>query len=761
MDSLTIILIVVSSVLFAILLWVLIRNGKKPDISQELTDLNTLLSKKEREISTLQRNLESETKMSEETIAQLKDSNSRLKEENIKKLEEAASKIKELEGEISKAISEGTDEIVRKKLGEADKLFKKVKNLEDELEESQDEIDDLTKKNKKLKAENNSLNESVENEIRKGKRLLEEINEVKGRLEEVEKEFALREEALDFVKEILTAKRTSDTSVQNLYQTVDGIVDYIKGDVRDCLKSINALTSEHQQEFFGHDLGSWALSKKKSWIQGKTTIAFVGEFSAGKTSIVNRILSQDNPDVPLLPVSTKATTAIPTYISGGVSTYYQFVTPDNELKMISEDTFKRVNKEILDQVKGISSLIQYFVMTYRNANLDRLSILDTPGFNSNDSEDAERTVGVINECDALFWVFDVNAGTVNRSSIETIKKHLTKPLYVVINQIDTKSKSDVDSVEQLIRKTLGEAGVEINGVIRFSKKEPLDRIMTPILSIPHDNSKEVYLENLMARLDNIGKELSKKTKAAHKNSNVLEEQSQNLVDAYNDAIDILIDDCETARKIPQYHERTFRKDDYRLSQEQYTVLKGILDQIRDSHTETLLNLYHEQMDTVSELESSWKEYSDARFNQKRFEECLQTLRNRSRKLSNIINAGSRNTNQFSNQLKKNDKEGSYEDYTGRYDSQNMFQQPNYETYTSLGDYELSITEFLSYFKNCITEQNGDNVKVDWYLLTQQISNVLDKNVSGNKMRKIYPLFGVNDWISLEELSEAVMNFINK
>ena len=72
------------------------------------------------------------------------------------------------------------------------------------------------------------------------------------------------------------------------------------------------------------------------------------------------------------------------------------------MKRISPKTFKRVSKEILEQVKGVSSLIQYFVMTYENPHLEKMSILDTPGFNSNDSEDAERTIEVINECDALF-----------------------------------------------------------------------------------------------------------------------------------------------------------------------------------------------------------------------------------------------------------------------------------------------------------------------------------------------------------------------
>ena len=40
-------------------------------------------------------------------------------------------------------------------------------------------------------------------------------------------------------------------------------------------------------------------------------------------------------------------------------------------------------------------------MGYDNPNLTDLSILDTPGFNSNDENDAKRTIKVINETDAF------------------------------------------------------------------------------------------------------------------------------------------------------------------------------------------------------------------------------------------------------------------------------------------------------------------------------------------------------------------------
>lgn len=627
MEPLSIVLVVVCAILLCVVGWLFLRKNNQSSSAseEEVLQLQSLIKEKDDAISSLKTEQKDLSEKTESIISQLKD-------KNLKELKAYADRISELEAEIAKALEGGTDEIVKKKLAEVDKLTKKIKNLEEDLEEAEDEAESLKKKTKNLQNENSGLQEQLENEIRQGKRLLEEINEVKSRLEQVEKEFAIREEALDFVKEILTAERTSDESVRDLYQTVDSITDYIRGDVRDSLISIYNIPSENQQAIFGTELYAWAISKKKSWIQGKTSIAFVGEFSAGKTSIVNRILSQDNPSVPRLPVSTKATTAIPTYISGGVSTYYQFVTPGNELKGISEDTFKRVNKDVLDQVKGVSSLIQYFVMTYKNPHLDRLSILDTPGFNSNDSEDAERTISVINECDALFWVFDVNAGTVNRSSIKIIKENLRKPLYVVINQIDTKSKSDVDAVEKLIRKTLQDEGVQIASVIRFSKKEPLENIMSPILAIKHDNSREQYLDEMISMLTEKVKELINDTKEAHKKSNSLENKSSRLVDAFNSAINNLGENCVTVSNIPQYNSRLFSKDDFRISQEQYSEFISLLEQISGENLDTLCTKYNEQMETIAQMQSAWDEHSTAIYNQKRLEDCLESLKRLAKKL---------------------------------------------------------------------------------------------------------------------------------
>ena len=101
-------------------------------------------------------------------------------------------------------------------------------------------------------------------------------------------------------------------------------------------------------------------------------------------------------------------------------------------------------------------------------------------------------------CDALFWVFDVNAGTVNRSSISIIKEKLNKPLYIVINKVDTKPESEIQKVEELIQKTLKKEGLKIEQFIRFSSKASIEDIMTPIHSVKKIESRENFISEIIA-----------------------------------------------------------------------------------------------------------------------------------------------------------------------------------------------------------------------------------------------------------------------
>ena len=606
MDALTILYIVVAAILGATTAYFLLKK------KVEVKDVSTTSSENQELVQKCEQQLQEASAKGNE-----------LKEKYEHLLAEANDKIAKLDEQLSEAVNGNIDEAVKKRLAELDKLKKEIKNLEDDIEEYEDDIKDLKKKLKNKESENLELQDNLSKEQRACKQLNQDLQLVKEELEDKSKDLELKRGSLEFMQEILTAKQKDDASTKELHGQVDAVFNFVSNELKDSIKA--SYTLENEDAIFGSGLQRWAIATKKNWIQGKTTIAFVGEFSAGKTSIVNRILSQDDPTIPLLPVSAKATTAIPTYISGGLTTTYQFVSPDNRQKVILEDTFKRINKEVLDQVKGVSSLIQYFVMEYKNPNLDRISILDTPGFNSNDKEDAERTIEVINECDALFWVFDVNAGTVNRSSISLIKENLKKPLYVVINKVDTKAETEVDSVEQLIRETLEDEGVSVQKFIRFSAKAPLEDIMQPILSVTHCGEQETYVEDVIKMLKSLESKQAQLSRDKHQEYIRLENSNNKLDFEFKDILKELQDNCQSVCRLPQKNDHKwnpFKDANYEMEIYEYNMMVTLLDDISNK-SYPLKSIADKKAENQSKIQNVYNEYLVIKNKCQRLAECKE------------------------------------------------------------------------------------------------------------------------------------------
>lgn len=442
-------------------------------------------------------------------------------------------------------------------------------------------------------------------------------------------------ESLDFIQEILSAKEISTGDTQKLYKRINTFESFVKGSYLDMnsylYNSYNIPWKEYlgkqaivpKKQYVIDNCDQWTATKRKSWLDGKTTIAFVGEFSAGKTSIVNRILSQDNPDIPKLPVSTKATTAIPTYIAGGSAVSYSFISGDGRRKEILEETLKKVSKEVLDQVKGVSSLIKYFVMTYKNPNLNGLSILDTPGFNSNDSEDRDRTIDVINECDALFWVFDVNAGTVNRSSISIIKEKLNKPLYIVINKVDTKSESEIQKVEELIQKTLEEEGLKVEQFIRFSTKASIEDIMAPIHNVKKIESRENFISEIKEDLEYLLKECEEEVGELKKSSEEEREEGNKIIDDLAEDFNLLYKDCEAVLQIPRWETHFFSSDRYEMSEEEYGQLIQLLDNIAVERPKAIAPKIDNLRDNSEKAQETYSELYNMKAAYQNINECFE------------------------------------------------------------------------------------------------------------------------------------------
>ena len=306
-------------------------------------------------------------------------------------------------------------------------------------------------------------------------------------------------------------------------------------------------------------------------------------------------------------------------------TQYDLICPSDYTiqKMINENTFKSVSKDILDQVKGVSSLIKYFVMTYKNPHLEGLSILDTPGFNSNDSEDRDRTIDVINECDALFWVFDVNAGTVNRSSISIIKEKLNKPLYVVINKVDTKSDSEVQKVETLIKQTLSDEGLDVKQFIRFSSKSPLDDMMNPIKEVGRTAVRDTFVENLGDELEACLSAFDDAIQSANQEYIQAEEEGDSIQDRIVSCLEDIGNDCNKAYEMPQFKEgfMFFTDDRYVMPKNKGDKMLSLLEQIATTRVQNLVDVIEANRENAQDIQAKYMNLIERKTGWQKVNDC--------------------------------------------------------------------------------------------------------------------------------------------
>lgn len=534
--------------------------------------------------------------------------------------EATSTSIEEAERADAAELCGQADNTLRTQIAELTARLARTKKALEKAEEENEELEDKLKREKR-EAEKREAEKAKEAEEQVSA-LEKQLSSLKETLDEKTDQANCRGEALTFVREVLTAQVTSERS--ELEQKVEEIVSFIHSD--ECRAYIT-LTDEGER-----DLSMWQSECAKSWIQGKVKVAFIGEFSAGKTSIVNRLLQDGDPHAIQLPVSSKATTAIPTYISGrkgGGKATYRFYTSDSILKEISEDTFRRVSKEVLEEVGGVSSMIKYFVMAYANKGLERLSILDTPGFSSLDKEDEQRTdeqrtMEVINECDALFWVVDVNSGTLNTRSIRVICQYLHKPLYIIINKVDTKSPSEVKQAEQAIRAICSKEKLEVKGFIYMGMKTPLDELHQVFSTLGSSSSLgllEAFSQRIQELIDeqmDIKKEYDDKQHQYHQDLSELET-------TFSNNLDTVAELAEEAAGIPHFETHFFSSDcfemdvlEYRDLEEKLKVLSKEAPDILRGNVEGIKEAVSNILRAEEEAEECRSKLADLEGLQKRF-----------------------------------------------------------------------------------------------------------------------------------------------
>ncbi len=200
--------------------------------------------------------------------------------------------------------------------------------------------------------------------------------------------------------------------------------------------------------------------------EGRLTVAFCGHFSAGKSTLVNRLCGAQ-----LLPSSPIPTSANVVAIRGGETAKASVVSLKNG-ERVSVD----IPLEELDAYCKDGENIESVSIYYPTDRLgDHTVLLDTPGIDSTDDAHRMSTESALHLADVVFYVMDYNhvQSEINFAFAKQLKDW-GKPLYFIVNQIDKHRDREL-SFEQY-RKSVEEAfqawHLEPAGIVYLSLRQP-------------------------------------------------------------------------------------------------------------------------------------------------------------------------------------------------------------------------------------------------------------------------------------------------
>jgi len=171
-------------------------------------------------------------------------------------------------------------------------------------------------------------------------------------------------------------------------------------------------------------------------------LAVSGQFSSGKSTFLNAMLSDDILPSGNLPITSKIT-----YIRYGEKIQLKLTYNNNREELVAlDDISKYVNQQSTEQIKNLEHITLY----YPQEILKSIVFVDTPGFNSPTQMDDETTEKILEDVDGILWLTNIgNAG--KKSEIDVLAKYFQqysqKSICIVNHKDDI---GDDDEVNEFI-----------------------------------------------------------------------------------------------------------------------------------------------------------------------------------------------------------------------------------------------------------------------------------------------------------------------
>lgn len=195
------------------------------------------------------------------------------------------------------------------------------------------------------------------------------------------------------------------------------------------------------------------------------SVAVLGEFNSGKSTLVNALLGEK-----VVPMGVLPTTAHPCVMGYGPRKGARVVYEDGHLEDVDFATARTKMKQEAEQIARLD-------YTYPHPELRSLNYLDTPGFNALDDRHEALAAQTLEEAEAILWLLDANQALTETefSRLRSIPDSSMRVI-LVVNKIDRfgDPQQRSDDVTEIVDYLEQNAGDQVLEILAISALEALN-----------------------------------------------------------------------------------------------------------------------------------------------------------------------------------------------------------------------------------------------------------------------------------------------
>jgi GTP-binding protein EngB required for normal cell division len=219
----------------------------------------------------------------------------------------------------------------------------------------------------------------------------------------------------------------------------------------------------------------------------KLQVVLMGEFKAGKSSLINAIIKKNYAPSDIL----EMTSWIARYVKAE-EVFCRLVFQDKSTQLIDlEEFLQKCEQRCLS-----NTLLQK--LAYVDIGLPEapaaLVLVDTPGLGTIRHDNAQRLLEALQQADIMLWILDATAiGSLNDAAVFSVYQELGLEVFVVITKMDLITSEDFQEIQRYLQKTYA---IDKQKIIGVSAQKALLA----------ENAKESGIDFLLEKLEKLHSE---------------------------------------------------------------------------------------------------------------------------------------------------------------------------------------------------------------------------------------------------------------